>query len=132
VPGLMSIEAAAILHEALQLEIGTRNVDAPKKYRATLEDDINLLAHPGGPLESQKVNLHKVRSRRGDVAHKAASQTNWSDLQADVATIHTALQTLNFVGQRPQVDILAHVALPRANPENSGTMRDLARPRSMD
>jgi hypothetical protein len=105
-PSLLCIKAVTVLDEALRVKlVELRERPKARGFRSDLNGRIET-ALAAGALADVSV-LHKVRESRNNVAHEFSERVDWDGLEAAIAGIHSALQQLGFVGDRPVLDVRA-------------------------
>ncbi|MEY2476785.1 MAG: hypothetical protein QOG87_2100 [Actinomycetota bacterium] len=93
---LLFVRLASLLDEYLDDYAGTNNITIGAK-RPKLFDRIEALrSHLEDPDR-----LHDLRKERRPLAHEAAAECSWDELDAAVAVVHAELEALGFVGDRP-------------------------------
>lgn len=104
-PSLLHIKMAALLDEALDSHLNSTGTALPKGYRSNLDGRISFCSDSG--LVPDGPGLHGIRQMRNALAHEASSSVSWSQLDQDLVVVHSALQHLGVVGQRPRFEMNA-------------------------
>ena len=104
-PSLLHIKMTAILDEALGRYLESSKTALPADYRPDLNGRIGFCSDAGLVLNHQA--LQGVRKRRNKAAHETFSDVSWSQLDQDLGEVHTALQHLGLVGERPEFRVEA-------------------------
>jgi hypothetical protein len=118
-PSLLHIKMAALLDEALETYLYTRNLPLPKKYRSTLDGRISFFSDTGQIQNG--LELQAMRRRRNDLAHQSSSSASWSQLEQDVEAVQCALLQLRLVADRPRFEMNAERSAAR-NSQEPGTL----------
>lgn len=68
----------------------------PKRYRSDLNGRIEFLADQGDL--GNRIDCHRIRRRRNEIAHQIQEQAKWSEVENDVKVVHDILHDLGLVG----------------------------------
>src|SRR5262245_35813845 len=104
-PSLLHIKMAALLDEALVSYLDSTGTVLPKSYHPTLDGRISFCRDSGRVPDGP--GLHDMRLRRNAVAHESSSSVSWSQLDEDLTVVHSALQHVGMVGERPRFQVTA-------------------------
>lgn len=105
-PSLLQIKAVAVLDEALATKLDEKG-EQPRAHG--FRNDLNGRIETASKVKliADATVLHRIRGLRNDVAHEFAEKVTWTQLEDDVAAIHSALQELSYVGARPTYQVTA-------------------------
>jgi len=102
-PSLLYVRLASLLDEILKFAIDQFGLSLPQQgYRDDLNGRINILAN------NRKLNhqdeLHRIRNRRNQLAHRSATSTTWDELEAAIDKVETTIEPFLSIGTRPHLE----------------------------
>lgn len=105
-PSLLHIKAVTVLDEGLATKLDEKG-EQPRAhgFRNDLNGRLETASKVG--LIADATVLHRIRGLRNDVAHEFAEKVTWTQLDADVTAIHSALQQLGYVGAQQTYHVTA-------------------------
>ncbi|TET34858.1 MAG: hypothetical protein E3J72_12035 [Planctomycetota bacterium] len=99
------LRLGSILDEYLQTFIETNGLRIPKKkYRNSLHGRIEFLSDMNKLKDGGE--LHRIREKRNDIAHKINAKATWDDFERDLNIIEQELMNHGVIIRRPKYEVL--------------------------